>query len=98
MTGPHSPLLRPEDRPLTPREAESIVEDCIERFGLGALPRIEVTALDDGTWQVRWDHLVQAVAPMSRGAWRRWVEENVGSLDAGDPTRATPRGGLASCR
>jgi hypothetical protein len=73
-----------EDRPLTPREAEFVVEDRIERFGLGALPGIEVTVLDDGTWQVRWGHIAQAVAPMSRDAWRRWIEENVGSLDAGD--------------
>jgi hypothetical protein len=73
-----------EDRPLTPHEAESIVEDRIERFGLGALPRVRVTAQGDGTWQVRWDHLAQAVAPMSRDAWQMWLEENVGSLDAGD--------------
>ncbi len=84
MTDPHTLPPMGEDRPLTPREAEAVVEDRIQLFGLGALPRIEITAQDDGTWQVRWDHRAQAVAPMSRDAWRRWVEENVGSLDAGD--------------
>ena len=71
-------------RPLTPREAESVVEDRIERFGLGALPRVEVTTLGDGMWQVRWEHLSQTVAPMTRNGWCAWLEENVGSLDAGD--------------
>ena len=56
----------------------------IERFGLGALPRVEVTALGDGMWQVRWEHLSQTVAPMTRNGWCAWLEENVGSLDAGD--------------
>ena len=73
-----------ENRPLTPREAESVVEDRIEWFGLGALPRVEVTAIGDGMWQVRWQHLSQTVAPMTRNGWYAWLEENVGSLDAGD--------------
>ena len=73
-----------EDRPLSPREAESVVEDRIERFGLGALPRVDVAPLGDGTWRVSWGHVVRAVAPMSRNTWCKWLEENVGSLDAGD--------------
>ena len=35
-------------------------------------------------WQVRWEHLARNVAPMTRDAWCAWLEENVGSLDAGD--------------
>jgi hypothetical protein len=73
-----------ETRLLTPREAEAVVEEKIERFGLGALPHVSVTALTDGTWQVRWEHLERVVAPMTPEAWRAWLEENVGSLDAGD--------------
>ena len=69
---------------LTPQEAEAVVEDRIEQFGLGALPRVSVTELTDGTWRVRWDRLERVVAPMTRDAWRVWLEENVGSLDAGD--------------
>ncbi len=69
---------------LTPREAELVVEERIERFGLGALPHVSVTALADGTWQVRWDHLARIVAPMTPEAWHACLEENVGSLDAGD--------------
>lgn len=73
-----------QGRVLTPREAEAVVEDRIEAFGLGALPRVEVSELADGTWQVRWEHLERTVAPMTQDAWHAWLEENVGSLDAGD--------------
>lgn len=71
-------------RVLTPREAEAVVEERIEGFGLGALPRVAVDALADGTWRIRWQHLERTAAPMTEGAWRAWLEENVGSLDAGD--------------
>jgi hypothetical protein len=69
---------------LTPREAEAVVEERIEQFGLGALPPVEVTETPDGMWRVRWEHLERTLAPMAREAWRAWIEENVGSLDAGD--------------
>ena len=69
---------------LSPGEAESVVEERIERFGLGVLPRVDVIELPDGMWHVRWENLESKVAPMTREAWRRWVEANVGSLDAGD--------------
>lgn len=73
-----------DDRLLTPREAEAVIEELIEQFGLGALPRVEVTAQDNGTWKVRWDNLERTVVPMTYKAWYAWLEENVGSLDAGD--------------
>jgi hypothetical protein len=69
---------------LTPSEAQAVVDDCIELFGLGALPRVSVTELADGTWRVQWDRLESVVAPMTEPAWRTWLEQNVGSLDAGD--------------
>ena len=69
---------------LTPREAEAVVQDCIELFGLGVLPRVSVTELADGAWRVHWDRLECDVAPMTREAWHAWLERNVGSLDAGD--------------
>ena len=73
-----------DTRTLTPQEAEAVIEARIERFGLGALPRVRVTELADGTWRVRWEDLERTVAPMTRDAWCAWLEENVGSLDAGD--------------
>ncbi len=74
-----------DDKPfLTPREAEAVVTERIEQFGTSALPRVDVSELADGTWRVRWEHIERIVAPMTREAWRAWLEENVGSLDAGD--------------
>jgi hypothetical protein len=73
-----------ERRLLTPREAEAVVEERIERFGLGALPRVTVTPLPDGMWRVRWENVEATVAPMTAQAWHAWLEENVGSLDPGD--------------
>jgi hypothetical protein len=69
---------------LTPREAEAVVEERIELFGLGALPRVTVTERPDGLWRVRWDRLEHVVAPMEREVWHAWLERNVGSLDPGD--------------
>lgn len=69
---------------LTPEEAEAVIDEKIEQFGLGVLPRVEVTALPDGQWRVRWEDVEHIVPPMSGKAWHAWVEENVGSLDPGD--------------
>ena len=68
---------------LTPDEAAAVVGELIERFGPGALPRVDVAATDDSRWRVCWEHREQVVAPMGMDAWRAWLEENVGSLDAG---------------
>lgn len=73
-----------ETRTLTPGEAEAVIEARIEQFGLGALPRVLVEDRGDGTWRVRWDHQERVVPAMDHAAWRAWLEENVGSLDAGD--------------
>lgn len=73
-----------EQRLLTPREAESVVQERIEQFGLGALPPVSVSTVADGGWWVRWEDLERTVAPMTHAGWIAWLEENVGSLDAGD--------------
>ena len=74
----------PENRLLTPREAEAVIEERIERFGPGSLPRVVVTEIRGGRWRVRWDSLEQTVAPMTLAEWQVWLERHVGSLDAGD--------------
>jgi hypothetical protein len=73
-----------EARLLTPREAEAVIEERIESFGLGVLPRVVVTERTDGSWQVCWDHLEKVVAPMAYDDWYAWLQANVGSLDPGD--------------
>jgi hypothetical protein len=45
---------------------------------------VQVIANADRMWHVRWDHLERTVAPMDMETWKAWLEENVGSLDAGD--------------
>ena len=71
-------------RLLTTREAEAVVERRIEKFGLGALPRVSVTERPDGQWQVRWNQIEHTVAPMTDAAWHAWLERYVGPLDAAD--------------
>lgn len=72
-----SPIERPT---LTPREAEQIVEQRIEDFGLGALPQISVTE-DRGDWRITWDGKERIAKPMSQPEWLAWLEENVGEVD-----------------
>src|SRR5512134_62609 len=67
---------------LTPHEAEQIVDERIEQFGLGALPHVDIAVVEDGCWRVRWDGIEQTVSPMTDQAWRHWLEEHVGPLDA----------------
>jgi hypothetical protein len=71
-----------EQSVLSPSEAVAIVDAWIERFGLGALPRVQVDALADGRWCVQWEHMKVHIPPLSRHAWIAWVEDNIGALDA----------------
>ena len=72
-----------EQRLLTPREAEAVVEDRIERFGLGALPHVE---RDGGRRRALAGSLGAPVAP-------------AGPDDAGRVVRvARGERGLARCR
>jgi hypothetical protein len=71
----------PIDRPtLTPEEAEHIVEQRIQDFGLGALPQISVTE-ERGDWRITWDGKMRVASPMNEREWLAWLEENVGEVD-----------------
>lgn len=72
-----SPIERPT---LTPREAEQLVEQRIETFGLGALPQISICE-DRGDWRITWDGKVRVTQPMNERDWLAWLEENVGEVD-----------------
>jgi hypothetical protein len=69
---------------LSPRQAEGVVDERIQQFGLGALPHVEVALQPDGMWHIKWEDRQSVVPPMTMEAWCAWLEENVGSLDAGD--------------
>lgn len=72
-----SPLQLPT---LTPEEAERVVEQRIQDFGLGALPQISVIE-DRGHWRITWDGKVRVAEPMDEREWLAWLEENVGEVD-----------------
>jgi hypothetical protein len=74
--------MQTAQRCLTPREAEQVVQERIEQFGLGALPDVYVLAQPDGSWRVRWDAFERTVSPMTAEAWCAWLEEHVGPLSA----------------
>jgi hypothetical protein len=67
---------------LSTREAEQVVQQRIERFGLGALPDVQVRLRDDDRWIVRWDSSERTVEPMDADTWHAWLERHVGPLDA----------------
>lgn len=67
---------------LTPRQAEQVVTERIEQFGLGALPEVKITLAPDGNWVVSWDDHSRTVRPMDDDSWREWLREHVGPLDA----------------
>jgi hypothetical protein len=67
---------------LTPREAEQVVADLIEQFGLGALPEVRVSVAPNGSWVVTWDTLSRTENPMDAESWRSWLKQHVGPLDA----------------
>jgi hypothetical protein len=68
------------ERTLTPQEAEQVIEQRIEEFGLSALPRVQVTA-SQGKWQISWDNFHQVEQPMTGTQWREWLERHVGTLN-----------------
>jgi hypothetical protein len=71
-----SPIERPT---LSPREAEQVVEQRIEDFGLGALPQISVVE-ERGDWRITWDGKMRVAKPMNERDWLAWLEENVGEV------------------
>jgi hypothetical protein len=69
------------ERTLTPEEAQSLVDQRIDDFGLSSLPRVSVVANERGQWQIAWDAFQRVEAPMTAPQWCAWVEQHVGTLD-----------------
>jgi hypothetical protein len=66
---------------LSPEEAEEVVMQRIQEFGLGALPQVSVTETSQGKWIIRWEDHEREAQPMDAAAWKAWLERHVGSLD-----------------
>jgi hypothetical protein len=69
------------ERLLTPDEAEQVVEQRIEEFGLSSLPRVHVAPIASGEWQITWDTFRHVERPMTATEWREWLERHVGTLN-----------------
>ena len=69
-----------EQRVLTAAEAEAVISDLMETYGLGALPSVSVTEVAPATWRVIWEDQSANVAPMNSDAWHQWLEANIVSL------------------
>ena len=73
------------DRTLTPKQAQELVEQRIQDFGLNSLPRVEVAFTESGDWLITWEEHRRVEPPMTDPQWRQWLERHVG----------TPRPGTA---
>jgi hypothetical protein len=69
------------ERALTPEEAEQVVEQRIQEFGLSALPRVQIATTPRGDWEISWDHFLCTEPAMNAAQWRAWLERHVGTLD-----------------
>jgi hypothetical protein len=65
---------------LTAGQAEAVVDDLIETYGLGAYPKVVVTETAPGRWRVEWRGMEVEVAAMSAPQWTEWLRRRVGSI------------------
>jgi hypothetical protein len=65
---------------ITAREAEQLVRDRIETFGLDALPAVSVLLQPDARWRIEWRGRVHVAQAMTRSQWEDWLERNVGPV------------------
>lgn len=67
-------------RKLNPAQAEAVVDDLIQTYGLGAYPKVKVSALPSGDWEVRWDGRSMTTEPMTAKKWAAWLRRQIGSI------------------
>jgi hypothetical protein len=63
---------------LSPEQAQRLVEELSNQYGLGAIPRVYVARLADGDWQIKYNKFVQVHAPMDETEWHAWLERRFG--------------------
>jgi hypothetical protein len=69
------------ERTLTPEEAQAVVDQRIEEFGLSSLPSVRVAATERGGWEISWDRFRQVEPAMTAPQWCDWLERHVGPMD-----------------
>jgi hypothetical protein len=68
---------------LSPEQAQRLVEELLNQFGLGAIPQVRVSRLADGEWQIKYNTSTYVHPPMDEAEWHAWLETKFGP-DLGD--------------
>lgn len=63
---------------LSPEQAQRLVEELLNQYGLGAIPKVRVAMLADGDWQIRYNSVTHVHAPMTEVEWHAWLESKFG--------------------
>jgi hypothetical protein len=63
---------------LSPEQAQRLVEELLNQYGLGAIPQIRVARLADGDWQIKYNSVTHVHAPMNEVEWHAWLESKFG--------------------
>jgi hypothetical protein len=79
-----------DTKTLTPLEAEAVVDELIEAYGLGAYPKVTVTEAAPGRWRIEWRSMEVEAAAMTATEWSEWLRRRVGSIS---PEKLTTTGG-----
>jgi hypothetical protein len=65
---------------LTTAQAEAVVDELIETYGLGAYPKVTVHEISPGRWRVEWRSMNIETAAMTATEWTEWLRRRVGSI------------------
>lgn len=65
---------------LTAQQAEAVVDELIETYGLGAYPKVVVTETTPGRWRIQWRAMEVETPAMTAAQWSDWLRRRVGSI------------------
>jgi hypothetical protein len=65
---------------LTAAQAEAVVDELIESYGLGAYPKVSVKEYSPGRWRIEWRSMEIETAAMTSTQWTEWLRHRVGSI------------------
>jgi len=63
---------------LSTEQAERLVEELLNQYGLGSIPQVRVARLADGDWQIKYNKVTFVHPPMSEVEWHEWLDERFG--------------------
>jgi hypothetical protein len=65
---------------LSAAQAQGIVDELIEAFGLGAYPKVTVSEVAPGRWRISWREMEDEAPAMTKTQWEQWLRRRVGSI------------------